>query len=84
MLDIKHIDDEKHQELTGQSNKNILAFAEYLSQKNIPVWIRHVIVPGWTDSTEEQNQLGYFIGGSKDFKSFGRFALSRYGKNKIS
>lgn len=45
MLDIKHINDKKHQELTSHSNKNILAFARYLDEKNISVWIRHVVVP---------------------------------------
>lgn len=33
MLDIKHIDEEKHKDLTGHSNKNILAFAKYLDKK---------------------------------------------------
>ena len=33
MLDIKHINDEEHKKLTGHSNKNILAFAEYASSK---------------------------------------------------
>lgn len=62
MLDIKHIDDEKHRELTGQSNKNILAFAKYLDSKNIPVWIRHVVVPGITLEEESLKKLGGFIG----------------------
>ena len=62
MLDIKHIDDEKHRELTGQSNKNILAFAKYLDSKNIPVWIRHVVVPGITLEEESLKKLGRFIG----------------------
>ena len=46
MLDIKHINPEKHKELNGHSNESILAFAKYLDKKNIPVWIRHVVVPG--------------------------------------
>ena len=45
LLDIKEIDDKKHLDLTGKSNKNILEFAQYLSKKNKKVWIRHVIVP---------------------------------------
>lgn len=32
MLDIKHIDDEEHKKLTGQTNKNILDMAQYLSK----------------------------------------------------
>ena len=43
MLDIKHIDDEQHKILTGQSNKNILEFARYLSDIKKPIWIRHAV-----------------------------------------
>ena len=49
MLDIKHIAPELHVKLTSQHNDNILAFAKYLSEKNVPLWIRHVVVPGYTD-----------------------------------
>jgi len=45
LLDIKHIDDEKSKVLTGLSNKNNLDFAKFLSDNNIPVWIRQVILP---------------------------------------
>ncbi|MBQ1193165.1 MAG: pyruvate formate lyase-activating protein [Lachnospiraceae bacterium] len=61
MLDIKHIDDEEHKKLTGHSNKNILAFARYLNKKNIPVWIRHVTVPGITYNKEYLLRLGEFL-----------------------
>jgi pyruvate formate lyase activating enzyme len=69
MLDIKHIDPEKHLELTKQHNENILAFAKYLSDKNIDIWIRHVVVPGITDDDEYLYKLGYFIGGLKTLKA---------------
>ena len=39
MLDIKHIDPEKHKELTQQPNDGILAFAAYLNEKQIPMWM---------------------------------------------
>ena len=42
MLDIKHIDPESHRSLTGQDNADILAFAQYLDAKNVPLMIRHV------------------------------------------
>jgi len=62
MLDIKHIDPTGHKELTGHSNERILAFARYLARKQIPVWIRHVVVPGITDDPELLTRLGEFIG----------------------
>lgn len=61
MLDIKHIDPEKHKALTGHSNENILDMAEYLNEIKKPVWIRHVLVPGLTDDTESLTGIRYFL-----------------------
>ncbi|MDE5980654.1 MAG: pyruvate formate lyase-activating protein, partial [Bacteroidaceae bacterium] len=61
LLDIKHIDSEAHKRLTGHPNENILAFARYLSDRQVPVWIRHVLVPGITDSEEQLTRLAAFI-----------------------
>lgn len=69
MLDIKHIDPEKHKELTSQSNKNILAFASYLNDRNVDMWIRHVVVPGITDDDKYLFDLGYFIGQFHNLKA---------------
>ena len=44
ILDLKEIDDEKHKKLTGHSNKNILAMAQYVASKGVHLWIRHVLV----------------------------------------
>ena len=62
LLDIKHIDPEAHKELTGHDNAGILAFARYLAKKQVPVWIRHVVVPGITDDPGALSRLGAFIG----------------------
>ena len=62
LLDIKHIDDEEHKKLTGHSNKNILAFAKYLSEIKKPMWVRHVVVPGITFKEEYLTRLGEFLG----------------------
>ena len=62
LLDIKHIDPEAHKKLTGHDNRRILAFARYLAEKKIPVWIRHVVVPGITDDPVYLAKLGAFLG----------------------
>lgn len=62
MLDIKHIDSDKHKALTGVTNENILAFARYLEKKKIPLWIRHVVIEGYTDDEGDLARLGEFIG----------------------
>lgn len=69
MLDIKHIDPERHLELTGKSNDNILDFAQYLSDMHVPLWIRHVVVPTITDDDGALYRLGYFIGGLESLKA---------------
>lgn len=61
MLDIKHISDEEHKKLTGHTNKNILDFARYISSRGVQLWIRHVVVPGITDSRSEWYALGSFL-----------------------
>lgn len=61
LLDIKHIDDEKHKKLTGHTNKNILQAATYLSENAKKMWIRHVLVPGITDDENDLHSLRNFI-----------------------
>ena len=69
MLDIKHIDREKHIELTGKDNTNILEFAKFLDSISKPVWIRHVIVEGYTLQEDHLYALGQFIGKLKNIKA---------------
>lgn len=61
LLDLKHMDDKAHKELTGKSNASILAFARYLAEIHKPVWIRHVLVPGVTDSAVNLQNTSRFI-----------------------
>lgn len=61
MLDIKHIDDEEHKKLTGQTNQNILDMARYLSENGKKMWIRHVLVQGITTDEKYLKQLREFI-----------------------
>ena len=61
MLDIKHIDSEKHQALTGHKNDNVLSLAKYLNEIGKPMRIRYVLLPGYTDSKEDLNGLGSFL-----------------------
>lgn len=68
MLDIKHIDDEEHKKLTGQTNKNILDMAQYLSKNGKKMWIRHVLVPGITTDERYLKQLREFIDTLKRLK----------------
>ena len=61
LLDIKHIDSEKCKNLVGFNNERELAFARYLSDNNIHMWIRQVLVPGYTDDEQDLLKLKDFI-----------------------
>lgn len=61
LLDIKHIDDEACKKLTGRSNENTLAFAKFLSDHGKKMWIRQVLVPGYTDADESLARTRAFI-----------------------
>ena len=69
--------------MTGHTNKNILEFAKYLSDKNIPVWIRHVVVPGITFDEKYLSALGKFLASLKNIKAldvlpYHDMAVSKY------
>lgn len=61
MLDIKHMDHQAHKVLTGHDPDAVFAFARYLEEKNMPLWIRHVVVPGITYEEHQLKALGRYI-----------------------
>ncbi len=87
LLDIKHIDNEKCKELVGKSNKLELEFAKYLSDNNIPIWIRQVLIPGYTDDEQDLLKLKEFISSLKTvekvellpYHSIGEFKWKKLG-----
>ena len=82
LLDIKHINDEKCKDLVGRSNKLELAFAKYLSDNNIPMWIRQVLIPGYTDSEGDLLQLKDFISSLKSVEKVELLPYHDMGKYK--
>jgi pyruvate formate lyase activating enzyme len=61
LYDLKQIDPEKHKVLTGVSNDHILDMARYLDEKNVPIWVRHVLIPGGSDDDVLLQRLSDFI-----------------------
>ena len=82
LLDIKHIDDEKCKNLVGVSNKKELEFARYLSDNNIKMWIRQVLVPGYTDDEKDLQKLKEFIGTLKTVEKIQILKYHSMGKYK--
>jgi len=58
LLDVKHINDEWHRKLTGQSNKTTLDLAAYRESTGKKMWLRYVLVPGWSDQEEYIEEWG--------------------------
>ena len=61
LLDIKHINPDKAEKLVGFSNEKELDFARYLSYNRKHMWIRQVLVPGYTDDEKDLLKLKEFI-----------------------
>lgn len=61
LLDIKTLDASLHPSLTGVEVTNTLQFLDELERKRKPVWIRHVVVPGYTDREERLSALAEYL-----------------------
>lgn len=61
LMDVKHIDPKKCEDLVGFSNEKELNFIKYLSDINKPMWIRQVLIPGYTDDENDLLKLKDFI-----------------------
>ena len=64
LVDIKQIDNDLHQKLTGQSNEPVLKFINYLEKQGKQMRIRYVLLSGYTDNPEQLHEVG---------KQFGKF-----------
>ncbi|MCI3928866.1 pyruvate formate-lyase-activating protein [Streptomyces sp. AN091965] len=63
LLDIKSFDAAVYRKLTGGELAPTLTFATRLNRLGVPMWIRYVLVPGWTDDTACVDGLGAFLAG---------------------
>ena len=75
MLDVKHIDNTWHQKLTGHTNTNVLKNALYREQTGKPMWLRYVLVPGWTDQPEYLEKWAQYF---KDYQTIERVEILPY------
>ena len=82
LLDVKHVDPVAHRKLTGRSNERIVAFARHLARMEKPVWIRHVIVPGHTDTDESARATARFIAGLPNVERVDLLPYHAYGAHK--
>jgi pyruvate formate lyase activating enzyme len=87
MLGLKAITPDLHQRLTGKDNQPVHEFARRLAARKRPVWIRFVIVPGWTDDLNEVGKMADFAASLGNvervdvlpFHQLGRFKWEKLG-----
>jgi pyruvate formate lyase activating enzyme len=82
LLDIKHIRDDRHRELTGFPLGPSLDCARRLSAMGKDLWIRHVIVPGWTDGIDDLEELADFVAGLKSVSRVELLPFHQLGAHK--
>lgn len=68
LLDIKDIDPEDCRTLTGKTNENALATLDHCEQTGKEVWIRHVLVPGYTLNPDKLRRLAEKLSGYRCVK----------------
>ena len=61
ILDMKAWDAALHKELTGMEIGPTLAFARRLAERKRPVWLRFVLVPGWSSRPGEAEGVAGFV-----------------------
>lgn len=62
LYDVKHYTREGYRNITGQEIDETLSFLDTVQNMGVPLWIRHVVVPGLTDSDEHLRGLHEYIG----------------------
>ncbi len=87
LLDLKLWDPERHRQLTGMENGPTLEFGRRLAALERPIWVRFVLVPGWTDDPDEIAKIAHFAAGLGNvervdvlpFHQMGRYKWERLG-----
>lgn len=72
LLDVKHINPQWHQKVTGNANIGTLKTAKYLLDNKTAMWLRYVLVPGFTDQEEFLHQWGEHF---KDYENIKRVEI---------
>ncbi|MDU1903664.1 MAG: pyruvate formate-lyase-activating protein [Dysgonomonas sp.] len=68
LLDIKHINPEKYKNLTARPLEPTLKFIEYLGEINKPVWLRYVLVPGFTNEEKDLKEWAEYVSRFKNIE----------------
>lgn len=87
LFDIKHMDPEKHYELTGVRNEMILSNLHWLLENGYNVNIRMPLLKGYNDDDAEMHNVGKFLSvhsGRKNFKGVDLLPYHKMGVSKYA
>lgn len=82
LLDCKEFDPIRHKAITQRENTQVLKTAEYLASIGKPVRLRYVLVPGYTDFTEDLEAWGAHFSQYKNIDRVEVLPYHTYGKHK--
>jgi pyruvate formate lyase activating enzyme len=83
LWDIKHMNAETHKKFTGVSNELILRNVRSVSEKNIPLYIRAPVIPGYTDPEENIRATCEFAQGLSSVVGVDLLPLHHLGKARF-
>lgn len=84
LMDIKHMDSNKHREYTGVGNERILENARLIAESGVELIIRTPVIPGFNDSPEEILAISRFAARLPGVKEHHLLPYHRLGKDKYT
>lgn len=82
LLDIKQINRERYKELTSANLEPTLKFMEYLASINKHVWLRYVLVPGYSDDENDLHEWAKYVSQFKNVDRVDILAFHQMGTHK--
>ncbi|WP_216697110.1 pyruvate formate-lyase-activating protein [Anaerostipes faecalis] len=82
LLDLKHVSETDYKQMTGRTMDRFQEFLSALEKSETPIWIRHVVVPGITDSQEHMENLKTYISTIPNVEKVELLPYHLLGKNK--
>jgi glycyl-radical enzyme activating protein family len=82
LMDIKHMDADKHKRFTGKANDLMLENARKVSKSNTELIVRVPVVPTFNDTKEEIRAIAQFAAGLQDVKEMHLLPYHRLGQEK--
>ena len=84
LMDIKHMDSEKHKEYTGVPNERILENAKRIAESGVELIIRTPVIPTFNDTAEEIRAISHFAKNLRGVREHHLLPYHRLGSDKYA